>query len=76
MARNVTAWGELEKQRSTPLLMISRDNPHAHCWLMFDTIAAEIASTLVLVSSFYIHNYIHGEYPIACMNIGGKLSIY
>lgn len=54
-ARKVTAWGEAEKQRNTPSVMFSWDNPHWQRWLMFDIIAAEISSILTLASSFCIH---------------------
>lgn len=53
-ARNVTAWGEAEKQRNTPSVMFSWDSPHWQCWLMFDVIAAKISSTLAITSSFCI----------------------
>ena len=52
MARKVTALGELEKQRKTPSVIFSWDNPHWQRWLMFDIIAAETASTLELAFSF------------------------
>ena len=52
MARKVTAWGEAGKQRNTPFVMFSRDNPHWQCWLILKMIAVEISFTLVLVLTF------------------------